>query len=504
MSPLFKKSICIILIASLYGCQYTGKLTRRYKKLELKPDGNIEKWVGVEGYVYEPDKPVMADPVPKIITDLSPEAQRELIRQISNKERKSDSLIFFLGKDLYKAVQQQTAPKIIDYSVFKKRFVLTLKNLSDYPADRISKVEITLQTLDANVEVVSFDKLVTNYQTTDIGKVNYNNSMGFDANAGIGGSFSNSSSLSDKTTSGSTNSTTNTGSESNSFSTSIKDDALSSTNTTTTGYQSSNASGSTLGSEILNTAGSIRTLTPSANVKFSAARSLAEEVLLKQRYVVNSGSITDKTFSIYQESVSGIDLTGTIITDVKLKYNHNKADQGIYNFKGLFKADNSVNDPSAVGVANYIITYPNNTAPVYFKVKYTAYLRHVRSGDKTISESDDKILLYHGYCDSSGKVLVVPPKQFIPKLWTIRTAEGTLLSISSLSEANPGNILFIDFDSAKDVLLWLKKSITTIRGKQEIKLKDGIFSLLLMRGRNKVQFTDDLINSLIIIPREPQ
>ncbi|RZM05980.1 MAG: hypothetical protein EOO88_54075, partial [Pedobacter sp.] len=159
------KTIMLMLLTCFIGsCQYTGKLTRRYKDMEIK-SVDIKPWVQVNAYVNDPDKVTQAPVAPKMFADLSSEGQEELIKQLSKKVKFSDSLIYFIGRDLYKAKQEKEQPKILDNTLFTKRFIIGLQNKSDFPADRISKIEVTLESEDSNVLVISCDKIISKYES---------------------------------------------------------------------------------------------------------------------------------------------------------------------------------------------------------------------------------------------------------------------------------------------------------------------------------------------------
>lgn len=387
-----------ILISS---CNYSGKLTKRYKSIEIiKDDTFIQDNIEVNAYVIEKEK--SDPPKSKNIFDLSSKAQAALISEVSKKESTSANFLLTLTNNL--SAKNNNPTEIIDYSLFEKRIVISIRNKSHFPADRISKIKITLD-IGSEVKMLSCNKLTTEYQTLDLGKLNYSNSQ----NTELTG-----------------NANIESGSEA-----------------TVTG---DNSTGKVTGKAGAGITG-----------KTSANRSFSEEVFLKQRMVVLNATISKNKLSLYQESISGLDLTGNILADVTLGIEDIKVEK-IYSFSELLKNE-ALNEAKNIKVTEKIIIYPNITNDVKATISFESDFRKVFKNDKTISESDDKVKLYYGKATKSDTEIIIPKSKILPKLWklTFTNDSGKLpLQIKSPTAVGSGDLLFNSIFEARDFVFWLK------------------------------------------------
>ena len=170
----------------IWCCNSTGKLTRRYNSVAYHSyaDDSIKYSVKVNGFVFEPDAPKPSQP--KTVFDLSPQGQKALVKVLGIKESKSDDFLGKLSKTL--ATTKKDAANVVDYTKFTKRLVFSIRNISPYPADRIAKINIRLNVTDPHIKIISFDKIITKYESVDVGKLDFSNTtnLGISANAGAG------------------------------------------------------------------------------------------------------------------------------------------------------------------------------------------------------------------------------------------------------------------------------------------------------------------------------
>jgi len=427
-------AIAILLCGYLLSsCGNTAKLTRRYQSVHYYQYSNdsIKYDIGVNGFAFEPEG--SKQPSEKNVFDLSPQGQKELIKVLGDKGSKPDDFLNRLPRTL--TTQKKDPVAIADHTKFSKRLVFSVQNLSVCEADRISKVSITLRISDPNIRIVSFDKLLTKYESVDVGKTNFSN-------------------------------TTNLG---------ISGNAVAGLPADTSASAAAGQPGFGYGI--------------SANA--SDSRTYAEEVRLKQRFVSLSGYVTPNSVNLYEESVSGIDLSGNIIADISLEYRNNNATKLVYEFNDLIK-DNVYAKPDSVGISEQYILSPNLQNDIRMSFEYTGTLRHVITGDQSISESDDDILLRRGTAMGRDSITIIPKVELDAKIWEIAKG-GDILQISS-PLANPfGNLFFDSFEQAKQFLFWLKKS------KQQVLAGTGFLSRkiyqLLVAG---LPVTDDFINKCYI------
>jgi len=184
-----KKLLIVALLVAIIvaSCFPKGKLTKRYNTISLiENKDTINKYVKVNAYFIEEDKAETQKP--KTIFDLSPQAQAAIIREISKKETATDKFISALNNTL--SSKTINTDDIIDDSQIEKRIVISIRNTSHMPADRISRITITLDFDKENktVRILSCDKLITAYQTLDLGKTNYTSAQNAEVsgNASIG------------------------------------------------------------------------------------------------------------------------------------------------------------------------------------------------------------------------------------------------------------------------------------------------------------------------------
>lgn len=426
-----KKILCITLacVLLLSSCNFSGKLTRRYKKIAYSHNNSfISDNVEVNAFVLDKDK---ATPASKSIFDLSPKAQAALIAEVSKKEAATDPFIAGLVKSLL--AKTNTASEVIDYSQFDRKIVVSVRNTGHQPADRIAKINVGIDLgSTAKVKLASCSRLSTEYQNLDLGKLNYSNTQSGELGAKITGGVN-----------------SEAGIEAGGVTANVKP----------------------------NLSGEI-------NGKLNASRSFSEEVLLKQRMVALNASISENKLSLYEEGVSGIDLTGNIIADVTLGVEDLAVDK-VFSFGDLLKADNSLNDAAALKVNEKLIIYPNLTSDVTATVSFSADYRYVVSGDKTISEADDKVNLYYGNYLYTRPTILIPQSKLKPKLWIISfedVAGGLPVQIKSPVATGAGELVFNSFNDARDFANWLKAKYTAglkVGAQQyEVTMPTGFTSLL--------------------------
>ena len=289
-----------------------------------------------------------------------------MIKQVGKNDTDDVKLITTLTFPL--TMKPTSNVELIDYTRSEKKVLVSIRNLSHWPADRISQITVNLKINDTVFKLLSCNRLQTETQTVDLGKLNYSNSNSTELNA--------SSSAALNVGNGIISSYENTSSN-----------KLGDLN-----YGSKNTSGET----------GTHTSTSSAGLggKFNASRSFSEEVLLKQRLVTLNASISKNTLSLYQQSISGIDLSGNIIADISFDSPENIAVVSTYSFAELFKSG-IANNSEKLKVKETLIKFFNYKKDITAELSYSADFRHVTQRHTTITESDDVIELVCGKTDDS-------------------------------------------------------------------------------------------------------
>lgn len=457
------KRIYIAFAAALLmmaGCTNSGKLTKRYRSVAYMEDHNkISYFISASVFINEKDKEPSAKP--RVILDaLSPQGQKALVMALDGKESATDTFLTALTSSF---ASKQEAIEILDYTKFEKRINISVENLSHAFGNRIARFKGKLK-FSSNVKIVSCDRLVTQYQTIELGKLNYSNSSGFEgsASAGIG------------------------------YSAELGNTGGSSGKNTSSSESSSDNLVATGGNESAWTSGSSNTITSNGNIgasaKYTGSRSFAEEVMLRQRIVALGASIDipNNTLNLYQESISGIDLTGTTFADVAFSTD-DVAVRKVFSFTNLVKPDGTIVTPNSIKVKQSRILYHNLTSDVTATFSYSGDYRSIVKGAKTISESDDKIELYYGDV-AAQTITLLRKEQLRPKMWVITAGAGRSLPVTIGGTMGYTELVFTSYTDASGFLYWLQRQ--TLAGNA------------LVMGNNRLVMPSDFtsLNAMTIIP----
>ncbi|GAA4275780.1 hypothetical protein GCM10022259_05040 [Aquimarina mytili] len=401
----------------------------------IKDDTVIKDNITVGAYFLETAK---TRPIPpKTIFDLSPKGQNSLITEISKKVNNSSDLIKKLGSNL--SIKPKKNIRVIDRTIVEKQIVLSVSNNSHMPANRISKINITLD-LGDDIKLLSCNKIATSYETLDLGKLNYSN--------------------------------TNQASLTGNASTAIGSEKTSAGDDTTNSKTSSNGAGLT---------GTV-----------SASSTFSEEVMLRQRRVALNATISDNKLSLYQDGIVGIDLTGNIIADIVFEIKDANV-LPVYTFKGLVDKNKKIGEPKDIIVSEILEVLPNVTNDIRATISYEADFREVISGDKTISESDDVIKLYHGTVSNETNEVLIPKEKLMnQKLWKLSfSKDKNKFPVEIKSVLGQGDLVFNSWDHARDFAFWLIEKFDDTKNILEINNRK--YTLVMPTG-----FTT--IKDIIILP----
>lgn len=409
--------IGLLLILFFSSCR-TPKLTNRYK-VKSDTTGFMAKYVDVKGYALS--IPAVAKVVATPLTSLNftEKGQKALIEELSKNVKEPDKLIKLLGTSLIEE-KEAAAPSITYKTKFSKRLVLSVRNKSAYPEDRISKIEVNLTGTPAQFKFLGCDKIATEYQTVDQGKLTFKNNISGEINAGLTSGVSGTAKRTSKIANPKTGDTADF---------------------ETTGTTNNTAS---LGGKL------------GFNSEFT------EEANLRQRYVSLSGSITASEASFYQESIGGIDLSGNIIADVEFElYPGNQATWTFYKFDSLFRKSSPVRYDSILIKRSYTIipNIPVATSTIDLNLSYHVVFRKVIDGGKTTIEGDDKIEFVKLDTVKNNSVILINRDEVIPKRWSIKDAVAHYLIISPTANYLDGTPLYFqNYKDAQDFLDWIKRT----------------------------------------------
>jgi len=205
---------------------------------------------------------------------------------------------------------------------------------------------------------------------------------------------------------------------------------------------------------------------------YSSQKSISEEMNLKQRYVVLSGTLSDNKASLYQEGIEGIDLTGNIIADIEIEIT-NAVNKLLFSFDNLYNKNGKTNNKDSIKLNQKRIKVPNITSDIKINTLYNYTIRAVKQGkgDDTYLESDDEAT-YNKSCNvSSGEAIIIPLDELKTPTWCICYDSNPLL-IQPKGYETKITMEFASYEDAEAYFLWLKDKNEWIQ-KMKLQLKDG-------------------------------
>jgi len=440
----------IIMAVFLSACTNTGKLTRRYKSVEYSTTQEMTNMVTVSAFINDKEKE--EPPKPRVIIDaLAPQGQKAYLTALAAKESATDK---YLASITSTFAAKENATELLDYTKIEKRINLSVENIKPQFGNRVVKLRVRIKFDPQVIRLKGCDKLVTQYQTVELGKLNYSNTSGFEGNANVGAGYG--------AVIGTTGSNTGKGT--------VADERSGEGYKTSTGTEDTWTGGN---SNTLTSTGSV-----GASAKYTGSRSFAEEVMLRQRIVAITASINNNTLSLYQESISGIDLTGTVFADVVLGSDEkNIAVQRAFSFTDLYAKDGSALTPDKVKVRETRIRYHNLTGDITAELSYDADYREITKGASTISESDDRIKLQSGSVPART-ITLLKAEHLRPKMWILAASVVPKLPVSIQGTYGSGDLIFTSYSDALSFLRWLRKQ--TFMADGSIKVSD--YTLTLPNG----------------------
>jgi len=461
--------VAIFICSSLSSCfVHTGKLTRRYSHVDSSTADTSKQYLNIFGLTQPLDLEIRQPSHSKTAFDFSPQGQASLIKAYAASGTKIDTIIAALKKSLSED-DKTKRKKQIDLSVFTKSVILTVrKNMTLNDADRITRLDIGLAINNGSLHFIGCDKFSTAYGMADLGNLKYQDQRNAQLNANFGNSTTIGSSNQNITglinTMGTDINTTN----SNSITNSSYDANGRTTNSNSTSNGYSNEATSANNNSTANTTGSTRQTNFSTGLsgQLSASKSFSEEVSLRQRYISISAYLRGETLHLYQEGVSGIDVSGNISVVVKLQFEDNFMKHvTFFNFDNLFKTSGP-EESQHIELSSVDVLYPKLDADVKVKIYFEGIVRDVKKGDKTISEADDYVTLL--YVKSASEInnddnfTLLKKNELVPKAWALYDSKSGLPlfieGIASNSASYSGILFFSSYDDAKDLANWLQQS----------------------------------------------
>jgi len=166
-------ALALLILITLTACP-TPELTKRYAKADFFPlkTEAVERYVTIEVASY-PVTGITSQH--KVIFDLADHGQQAYVTALAEKEKDTDSFLSKLSRPL-----ENKQPTAIDQAKFARKLVFSIKNNTDKPANRIDSIVLALTLKHPDkVKFSTWNRIVTDYQNIDIGKLTFGQTSSF-------------------------------------------------------------------------------------------------------------------------------------------------------------------------------------------------------------------------------------------------------------------------------------------------------------------------------------
>lgn len=450
----------LIFLSSCTSFRRYQSVVSHDKKIErdLTQAGSKEDDLPVKMYVSNVKVETKPDPDTfKSLWDLKDRGQQELIAKLDSRNAgagNTENFIKQLNTKYMNADEESNSIKY--YTKIKATFTFTITRQHLYdqinglagkfsPADRVEFINYSISP-DKIAGVYPFkftnwNKYTTEYGSIDVGDISFDRTLGF--SAGI-------------------NANQDKGSE-----------VTSDVSKVTTGMS----------------------FTPSVSGTGSFERKESQH--LKYQFVKLNGRISNHHLSLESEGTREVDLSGNVSADVSIEFM--ETPRKIYSFKKLKTGTGAYNDFSAVEYKESYALVPNIAATddINATLIYDYAYRHVTLGRRTFYEWDDRVKYYTGRITKS--ILLMKGSDALPDLYRIADQSGATTHYLQLTTSGGADVelLFADFQSAKDFLNWLINFPATTAGAT---ITFGTNSLTLNRVSMSKTAINGLSSTLLVSP----
>ena len=222
------------------------------------------------------------------------------------------------------------------------------------------------------------------------------------------------------------------------------------------------------------------TIQGAAPISANYSATTIEEVQLNRKIPLTTGALQKDRFSVSRKSTPREDISGNILVEVKFKV-LKSASKTVYSFEGLYDKNEPIKDNTKVKVKKINFEIADlEPSESEVKLNLNFVYREVTSGEKTETESDDKVIFLISNDSTeteSVKFNLLNDSDLDSKFWLIRNGVHNL---TILSNSVPDNLRFGSFSDASIFLEWLKATRNTEVGSLKIGFyKEGSFLNLL-------------------------
>jgi len=396
--------LMVLFSAFSFGCKGNRELMYRYaNKSYISNNSQADTLVDVNVSFQETPSTLKAPPL--TLRDLEPAVQKELINKLGRIVSTGDSLFNYLNLP-FKSVSSES-PFLTERFNFTRRAIIAVSDLSPFDADRIAKITITLTDPANRIRFTNCDQIVTQYQTVNLGTFGFSNNKTGELNTGLD--------LGAKTA-------------------------------------TEDKPGINAGANVSGKLGYSNTLSGTANYQ--------------QRTIALSASFNENKISFYQEGTTGVNLNGTIISDLSFEFSGDKVGTYLfYDFENLFDKNDVANLPAKVTVSRTLLAMPqlNRKESIPLDLEYTVVYRQVKANDKYLPEGYQSVNFIMGKVQRSKHCVLVQAKDLLPQQWIIFD-KATGLSLDVAFSGQSGQIAFENYENARTFLKWLLRSADVSKG----------------------------------------
>jgi len=193
-----------------------------------------------------------------------------------------------------------------------------------------------------------------------------------------------------------------------------------------------------------------------------------ENLAVKERVVSFTGSLNYQEARLFQEGAVGIDLTGNVVVDIEVEVPHTPGLSRVMTLSNLYDGTGKVSGDK-VKLLTQDIKVPIASADIKADATLEYLLRKVTSGDGTINEGDDVVMLVKGVTPSQPFVLI-PKEDLTYHSWWLIDSNRNVLHITKrpggCGGTNAEPLRFKDYNSALTFLYWLSPTHRTIGDRQ--------------------------------------
>jgi hypothetical protein len=200
--------------------------------------------------------------------------------------------------------------------------------------------------------------------------------------------------------------------------------------------------------------------TVGAGAKIGAA--LEEAMVLQRRYVQAMGVLTPERATLIQQGAFGADLMGNVIVDLQLRVGDPSRpwSTDVFSFSNLFDKEGRPQPADRVKLERQTVQFPANAcAPIMASAQLVATIRHVRGGQHTIMEGDDKAV-YQTVTGQAQTFELVPKEALRFTVWWLQDEKMHPVHIGLNGGAAREVLQFDRFEAAEAFLKYLEMNPT--------------------------------------------